>query len=157
MPITGYHNPSYIHVRDRKAQNTVGGTFTQDAWRTRDLTEILFDDDGLAALAANQVTLQPGTYYCSITAPAYRVEHHQLRLRDITNAATLLTGTTERNAPAAFIQTAAFLTGRFTLTAATVLEVQHYCTATYATHGFGNRGNITIEIYTVAEFWRLHE
>jgi len=140
-------------VRDVKAQNTGGGGFTQGAWRTRDLTEEQADADGICTLAANQITLATGTYRCIISAPAYLVDSHQTRLQNITDAATLLVGTSERASAAVFVQSRSFIVGRFTLAAPKVLEVQHYCSTTDAL-GFGVACNFTDEIYTVAEFWR---
>lgn len=148
----------YIHIRDEKAQNTSGGTFTSGAWRTRDLNTEVSDTGGLATLSSNQITLQPGTYRCLISAPAYSVDRHQARLYNITDSTVTLLGTSEFSQAITtnpdHSTNKSIITGRFTLTSAKVIEVQHRCQTTYATYGFGIMSNLSTEIYTIAEFWR---
>jgi len=144
----------YVCVRDKKAQNTPGGTFTSGAWRTRDINEEIADTGNICSIASNQITLAAGTYRCLISAPAFRVNGHQIRLYNVTDAVLLVLGTSEWAADDYRVENRSFAAGRFTLTAQKVLEVQHYCTATFADTGFGNPANITDEIYTVAEFWK---
>lgn len=145
---------AYVCVRDLKAQDVDGGTFTSGAWRTRDITHEQADTAGICTLAANQITLPAGTYRCMISAPAYRVGNHQARLQNITTAGTILSGTTEGCGDAAYTITRSIIAGRFTLAGAHTLEVQHRCFETIAGSGFGSACNFTEEIYTVAEFWR---
>lgn len=95
------NNINYLGVRalaygcasDHKAANTQGGTFTLGAWRTRDINTEEADTHGIMSIAANQITLIAGTYYCDIAAPAYAVGRHKARLYNITGAATLVVGT----------------------------------------------------------------
>jgi len=144
----------YICIQDQKTQNTAGGTFTSGAWQTRTLNTIISDTVGIASLAANQVTLQPGTYRCFITCPAVNVQAHQARLQNITDGATLLVGTTEWTfATANGAVTRSVIIGRFGLPSAKVLAVQHQAGATFAAQGFGLAANFTTEVYTIAEFW----
>jgi len=149
-----YPTLPYSNVQDQKTQNTVGGSFTSGAWRTRNLTTIVTDTASLASLATNQITLPAGTWRCQISAPAYQVNQHQARLQNITAGTTLLTGMSSWSGGAQNTQTVAPVVGRFTLAVSSVLEVQHQCNTTNATNGFGIAANFTIEVYTVAEFWR---
>lgn len=146
----------YIHIRDEKASAVSGGGFTQGAWRTRDLTIELSDTGGDAALAANQITLEAGTYRCLISCPAIRVDQHKARLQNITDAVTILIGTAEYCQQSAyFAQTRSFVEGRFTLAAQKVLEVQHRCSITKAVDGFGAAsGYGVVEVYTEVELWK---
>ena len=143
---------AYVCVRDVKAQNIPGGGFVQGAWRTRDINNEQADTAGICAIAANQITLQAGTYRCNISAPANGVDNHQTRLQNITDGAPLLVGTSEDQG--GVDSNRSFIVGRFTLAAAKVLEVQHQCLATRAVDGYGDAANYTDEIYTIAEFWR---
>ncbi len=143
----------YVHLQDQKPQATHGGTFTLGAWRTRDITIELDDTGNVCAIAANQITLQPGTYRCLITCPAHAVSSHQARLRNITAGATLLFGTTDRTSLTTVVMTRSVITGRFTLAVASVLEIQHRCSFSQNFHGFGFAANFTTEVYTDAEFW----
>lgn len=149
---------AYIHLRDEKANNTLSGTFTQGAWRTRDLTIELSDTGGDAQLGvpgANQVTLEAGTYRCLISCPAAAVYSHKARLYNITDGATIIMGTSEYAHRTYLGQTRSFVVGRFTLASQKVLEVQHYCNTTRANDGFGFRCNFgVIEVYTEVELWK---
>ncbi len=146
---------SYVHLCEEQTQNTNGGTFTSGAWRTRTLnTET--DPDEICTLSSNQFTLDAGTYIIRATAPAYRVGMHQTRLYNTTGSTTLLTGTSEKivTGYSSPHQTRSVLSGRFTVTASQVLELQHYCTTTFASQGFGWPANITTEVYTEVEIWK---
>lgn len=147
----------YIKVSDVKAQNTNGGTFTVGAWRTRVLNTEDSDTNNDCSLASNQITLAAGTYECLISAPAYFVNSHQIRLYNTTGAAVILTGTSETcNAViGGHSQTRSFIVGRFTIAASQALEVQHICETTKTNDGLGAAANFTSEIYTIAEFRRV--
>lgn len=145
----------YVVVRDKKTQNTPGGDFNSGAWRTRDINEELLDASGICSIAGNQITLEPGTYRCSISVPAYNVNRHQGLLYDTTGTATLVLGTSEYVKQADLCTTRSFIVGGFTLSVQSALEVRHRCLNTTAGSGFGLAANFTDEIYTIAEFWRM--
>lgn len=147
---------AHVILLDQKASATEGGTFTSGAWQTRTLQTEQSDTGGLASIAANQITLAAGTYYADIICPAYRVERNQARLRNITDATTLLVGTTgdlkagERDSSYSHIR------GVFTIAATKVLEVQHQCSTTRNTEGFGKAAGFgENEIYTVVLLTKL--
>lgn len=146
----------YILIQDQKTTNTDGGDFTSGAWRTRDLNTEVSDAGGHASVASNQITLAAGTYRCRISAPAYQVTRHQLRLQDITNTATLLMGSCGYTVAGGGNQTHSFIEGRFTLAGTTVLEVQHQAETTQASGvGFGVASHFgAFELYTSAAFER---
>lgn len=150
----------YILIRDEKSTGTDGGTFTSGAWQTRTLTTEVVDTGNLASLAANQITLQPGTYRVAWSTPGNDVRLHKSRLRNITAGTTTVVGTSEDagnsggSAPAER-STCSSGRGRFSITAATVFELQHQCNTTKATNGFGvATGMSEIEVYATIEFWR---
>lgn len=145
----------YALIQDQKAQNTAGGTFTSGAWRTRTLNTEVQDVSGIVSISANQMTLGAGTYRVRIKAPGAGVNWHQARLQNITDGATVLLGTSEEagGAPTG-VTTSSWVVGQFTLAGTKALEVQHWCTLTIATQGFGTPANITTEVYTVVEIWK---
>lgn len=149
----GYYN-AYVCVRDKKTPGTGGGTFTLGAWRTRDVNDEQADAGNICSIASNQITLEPGTYRCVISCPALAVNNHQARLQNISDTLTLLYGSCEYARASTVVQSRSFVVGRFTLANAKTLEIQHRCTATTPTNGFGNTCSFTEEIYTLAEFWR---
>ncbi len=149
---------AYLNYQDQKAQNTDGGTFTSGAWRTRVLTTEVSDVGGYGTLASNQMTLAAGTYLVSAFAPAFGVDRHQLRLQNVTDTATLVTGQVAFSANSAgspFNQDVAVLRGIFTVGASKALELQHQGQTTETTNGFGIACNFTTEVYAVVELWKL--
>ena len=135
-------------VCDEKAAGTEGGTFTTGAWRTRTLNTIRAHGIPGASLAADQITLPAGVYYADFSAPAGVVGHHQTRLRDITNGLTLVVGTTEYSWTTDSTWTRSIGRGRFFLSAAAVIELQHNCSVTKAANGMGNAANLgEVEVY----------
>jgi len=161
--LQGLNVAEFLHVRDEKAQNTAGGTFTSGAWRTRDLNTVKTNTITGASLATNQITLPAGTYWIESVAPAHsyngnEISNHQTRWRNITAGTTELTG---RNAVAyanvttVDAQTDSTLKGSFTITGSTVYELQHICTATSPTDGFGNAGNFGTEVYSEIVIWKV--
>jgi len=145
--------PAYLRVSDEKAANTAGGTFTSGAWQTRSLNIIGSQVDVKASLTANQLLLEAGVYLCRIVCPAYAVNRHKARLRNMSDGADLLLGTSEFSGTAA--QTSSMIVGRIDLPTQKVIEVQHRCETTVATSGFGRESNFSVtEVYAVAEFWK---
>ena len=146
---------AYMKCSDVKAQDAQGGTFTQDAWQTREINTEDADTGGNMSISSNQITLDAGTYRCLITCPAVRVNRHQARLYDITGSAVLLLGTQgSTQAAGADGQDNSLITGRFTLSVESALEIQHICSATAVTLGFGFQSSWTSGVFTVAEFWK---
>ena len=150
---------NYILIRDRKDAGVEGGTFTQDAWRTRDLTQEVSDTGNHASLASNKITLAAGTYEANIIVPVGGGEgtqtYHKAILWDTAGDGSMIL---ESNSGYTYWgNTPAQIVGRFTLGAQSELEVRHYCTVTKATYGFGKAANIagTNEVYTIVELRRI--
>lgn len=147
--------PDYIHIRDEKASGAGGGTFTSGSWQKRDLTTEVEDDGGHASLATSQITLAAGTYRAHVRCPAYGVDRHQARLRNVTDAATTLVGSTEFASSGNFIYNDSVILGRFTIAGTKTFEVQHRCETTRSTQGLGVEANFgEVEIYTDVELWK---
>lgn len=148
-------------VCDEKTAASDGGTFTQDGWRTRVLNRELFDPFNVVSLASNQMTLIAGTYIIRAHAPAHRTRLHKTRLFDITNTAALEYGTSEfaddisaSESEPIQVQTRSFVEWRGTFAVPTVVELQHYCTLTNTTTGFGTALGVEVEKYAMVEILR---
>lgn len=116
-----------------------GGTFTSGAWRTRTLdTEV--DTFGLCALSSNQFTLQPGRYSVNGYAIGSQVDEHLAKVYDITNSADVLVGSPGYCANTIVVNSLSVISGELVVTKPTTYELQHFCTTTRATDGFGNAG-----------------
>ena len=126
-----------LHVVDEKAAGTDGGTFTSGAWRTRTLNTNRTQEGTFSSVASNQITLVEGTYRVRAHAPAHMVDNHKIRLQNITAGTTLFVGSAMYAAAAAAVDNHSHLAGQFTLTAISALELQHQCSTTRATDGFG--------------------
>jgi hypothetical protein len=145
----------YILIRDEKPSGTVGGTFTQAIWQTRDLTVEVTDTGGHASLSSNQITLASGTYKVKAYGVALGVNFHKLKLYNVTDAVDIVIGSSEFASPAASINNHSFLEGEFTIADTKVLELQHRCITGKVSTGFGQPASFgVIEVYAAVEFWR---
>ena len=145
---------SYAVICDQKGNGDAGGTFTNGAFRTRDLNTELVDDDGIVSISSNQFTLQAGAYLINASAPAYNVNRHILQLYNVTDSNGSL-GTNEFTLPDA--QTRSFLSHRVTIGAAKAFEIRHRCyTSSPNTLGFGIGHDITgvNSIYTLVVIYK---
>jgi hypothetical protein len=124
-------------ICDAKSSSTTGGTFTSGAWRVRDLNTELFDPDGIVSIASNRFTLGAGKYQITFGAPAFKVATHQTALYNYTDSSFVAYGmvqvTAASNDVCNFSTGSAFLN----LTGSKTFEIQHRCSATKATNGFG--------------------
>ena len=146
---------SYALLKDTKSQNTDGGTFTSGAWRTRDLNTEISDEDGIVSISSNQFTLAAGNYFIKFQAPGLKVNFHQARLRNITDSISY-NGTSEYSQNTDAFQTVSFGVARVAITGSKVFEVQHRCTDTKTTDGFGQPayGFGDESIYTLVEIFK---
>lgn len=162
VKINGGVAAQMLYVEEQQAANTAGGTFTLGAWRTRVLnTEVLNTLPG-ASLASNQVTLPAGTYWIEAAGPAAYVNGHRTKIYDITNSADLLIGRSHMCVASGgnsdtVLNDYARVEGKIVLTAATVIELQHYCNTSRATNGLGYATNIggLVEKYSYFKATRL--
>ena len=147
---------SYAKITDTKAPTVGGGTFTSGAWQTRTLNTKDNDDNLIVTLAADQITLQTGRYRVKASAPAYQVLGHKLRLRNITDAATEIVGSSAYCATAQNASTHSFLSGEIAITSAKVFELQHHCGASDGS-GLGTdlSGGGENAVYATIEIWRV--
>jgi len=147
----------YVKVSDVKAYNVDGGSFTLGAWRTRDINTEDSDDSSICTIASNQITLEAGTYICTIKAGGYGVNTHAARLYNISDSAVELVGMTAKTVTGYYATTNSCITGKFTISTQKTFEVQHRCFTSQATSGFGLAHSFSDQdnIYTVAEFRRV--
>lgn len=158
-PGKGNTKAPYALIRDEKSSGTNGGSFTSGSWQTRDLTTIAVDSIGVV-LNSNQFTLPAGRYRISAYAPAFFVNTHKARLRNITDAETVDEGTSAKsNDDSTNSETTqeSVIRFEFEIEEAKTFEIQHQCETTGNTNGFGTATTFSTdnEIYTVVELWKL--
>ena len=141
---------SYAIIADQKSQNTPGGTFTKDAWRTRDLNTEIADPDGIVSISSNQFTLGAGTYLIKWTPPAWNVRDQQSRLYNVTDTSEVAVGAS--NDATYFGDSTG--SARVTITGSTVFSIEHQASSTIATNGLGAAANFGTEQYTTVEIYK---
>ena len=153
--ITGSIFVSYALLADRYGA-TAGdrGTFTAGAWQTRDINTEVVDTDNIVTLSSNQFTLQAGTYQIKFGACAYKVNRHITRLRQISPAATIASGSSQYSwATDANLQWSRGF-ARLTISQATAYEIQHYCQTTQSDNGFGFQMTYSTSDYVQVEIYK---
>jgi len=147
----GSGSSSILHVRDVKASGSNGGSFAASAWRTRTLNTVVTNTIAGASLASNQITLASGTYKVSARAPGFQVAKHQTKLVNITDTVDELIGSTSNTSASGTdpVQTDSTVLGILTVSGSKVFELQHRCSSTKNTNGFGPACSFGInEIYS---------
>ena len=129
-------------ICDQKAANTVGGTFTSGAWRTRDLNTEISDDDGIVSISSNQFTLQAGTYTLDWMAAAYNVHVHKTRLANTTDSSYNYGMTAYVNDSGNDVVTYSDGSAVVTIGSAKVFEIQHQARVGRSTNGFGESNSL---------------
>lgn len=137
-------------IEDQKAANTQGGTFTSGADQTRTLNTLVYNRNTTVSLSSNQVTLPAGSWEIAWIAPAFQVDAHQSLLYDVTAAAVISRGSTERceNAEEDVYQTASTGLYRVSPSGSNTYEIRHRAQTTKASDGFGPAANLGTEVYT---------
>ena len=146
---------SYAVVCDQKANNTDGGTFSNGAWRTRDLNREVCDDDGIVTVANNKFTLGAGTYFIRWSAPAAFCARHQSKLHNDTDNQTLEYGNNCFADNGNNGMNNSMGSARVTIGATKDFEIRHQCATTVGGDGFGVGNNFGgVCIYTVVEIFK---
>jgi hypothetical protein len=132
----------YIHAQHEEAAGTGGGTATAGAWNPCKLNTTKATGAAISGASHNtgtyRITLPAGTYRARGRQEFRQIEGDaQIRLRDITGAATLAVGSVNRtNGDRGQFQST--LDGTFTLAGASDVELQYRVGGTRATDGLGN-------------------
>ncbi len=136
-------------IRDIKSGGTNGGTFNAGAWRTRDLVTISQDSIGLS-LSSNQFTLPAGKYVIIAMCPAYRVDYHKCQIYNVSDGVVVQEGSSEFSTSAGSDQTSSFVAGYVDISSSKTFRIEHRCTTSASSYGFGLRSLFgTEEVYTI--------
>ena len=149
---------------DQKSADTDGGTFTQDAWQDRVLnsktdpqTFVSWPEGASTGTDGTNdyFSLEAGTYLIEWSAPAVSVSLHKTQLLYANNSSftssTAVQGTSSLDASGIDpnSDTRSFGETILTITEKTYFKIQHQCTVTQPTYGFGYATDIgTVEVYT---------
>jgi hypothetical protein len=139
-----YHGEtSFGEFLEQYPPSSDAGDFNSGAWITRALNTVqrISGDDVNESFPA--ISIEPGYYHVEASAPAYRVDKHQTRLRDVTGGSTLLIGSTEMCGRSTgllidtYVQTRSFVSGYFATSSQIDIELQHRCFSTQLADGLG--------------------
>ena len=146
----------YLHVRDRKAQGTVGGSTGTNAWATRDLNALENNTLTGASLASNRITLPAGTYLIKASVPAFGCNAFRAALYDYTNSAYLKYGSTAFAAHAYNVMATSNIFEKITLASPTTIELRMWSEAADS-QGMGIPSNTAgaQEIYSEVYIWKM--
>ena len=155
--IQGASADRYCFVRDVKSSGTNGGTSSTTPVK-RDLNQTQGVCDYLT-LASSTMTLQPGTYKISWSAPAYRPKGHQSALKDATAGTYIQMGSSEYSSTSGGGTTESRGTHVVTITAENDYEIFHEVDASESNVGWGVTSSAlsmsTEEVYTQVEIEKL--
>ena len=141
-------------ICDQKAYNTNGGTFTSGGWRTRDLNTEISDPDGIATISSNRISLSAGTYTVKWSAPAGAVKYHTSRLYNYSDNVVIEYAAAAHAQSSTYVETRSHGIATFTITSSKNITIQHRCSNTYATYGFGlpqTTDSASVSRYTIVE------
>jgi hypothetical protein len=145
----------YAKLSDTKSAGTNGGTLSTSTWNTRTLNTKDNDADNIVSLSSNQFTLQAGTYRIRAQVPGYAVNTHKAKLRNVTDSADTLIGTSE-HAGNENVVTNSVVVGEFTITATKTFELQHRIATSNGVADAGHAWNVGVnEVYTIVEIWKI--
>lgn len=149
-------------IKDVKAATTAMQTLTASVWTTRVLNNLVDPTGIVTSLASNQFVLPAGKYFISARCPVMSgvsgISFHKAALYNVTDAANILIGTTERTlSPSGSSHTGnSVVEGHFTLTAAKTLDIRHIVGTTYSAEAAPNFSS-TDEIYTTVVITKIEE
>lgn len=156
-PAGGGFSGALVHVREEQTTGTNGGTFTAGARRTRALNTVKTNEISGVSLASNEITgLPAGTYYAEFSCTCAEVANHRSILRNVTASSDLLLGTSQYSDTSINNVDMSRGCGRFTLSATSTVSLQHICSSTRASIGFGFAANLGVtEVYSELLIWKL--
>lgn len=138
-------------ITDIRSSGIYGGQAIIDTWTTRTLNSLDINSGANVLFAANQITIEAGSYNIEINIPFYRTGLTKIRLRNITDATNL----TESHAM--FINDGATLniSTHCLVTSTKVMEIQYYASNTIDESDLGVPMGIGNEMYTMIRISRL--
>lgn len=156
---SGVGLPPDLIVVDAKASGVDSGTFTAGSRQQRTLNTLVRNTIS-ASLAANRVTLPAGTYHGDWRCLARGVARHMSWLRNVSDSTDIMQSLPAFSEPFSATPNPGTQDSRgyitpFTIAASKIVELQHQCTITRATDGFGSdTGFGSANWYAILRLWK---
>ena len=132
----------FAMFHEAQASNTDGGTFTSGAWQKRVLNTTVSNTITGCSIASSVITLAAGTYRIQGTAPWFGTTNNvQPRFQNTTDSISYLGQSSYGTGSSGMIS---YVEAIFTITGTKNFELQHRCSATVATNGFGVGANFGV-------------
>lgn len=164
------------HIRNEQANNSTGGALSSGSWNTRALNTEKVDDLGITT-SSNQMSLVAGTYWIEAKAAAQFLGNsnnggnavctHKLRVRNVTDGATLVVGMGERfqhnddgggSVQSVDMTLLASVEDQFTIAGTKAVEIQSWVSnglASPTTRDGGQINSGEVEVYVDVKLWKL--
>ncbi|WP_198116937.1 hypothetical protein [Massilia rhizosphaerae] len=152
---SGY-TPTYMYVRDEKANGSGAGTALNGA-TVRVLNTVKVNTISGASLASNTVTLPAGTYEYAGSVPGYQCNAFQAQLWNSTDSLSVDMGTSEISTATNAVQVRSLVRGTFTISASKSFQLRHLqVNGGSGTFGYpaGNAGSV-VEVYSEILFKKI--
>lgn len=144
------------YLKDIKASGVAAGAAIAATQNVRVLNNKVDPDGIIPSFGSNQFSLNAGTYKIQVSAPAYGVNTHQIRLRNITDANDALVGNSSFAANAYGGMSHSMLMGVIQLNATKTFEIWHYTQTGVSVNGLGTAvGSGANEVYTQVEIIKI--
>jgi hypothetical protein len=154
-PSGGAYETALLHVRQEESSGGGSGSMSTSAWNTRTLNTVMTNEITSASLSSNQITLPSGTYYIYAYGLGYACTKHQTKLYNTTDASDVLLGNSSMAHATYGQNTHSIVSGRFTISAQKVFELQSKSSSARATNGMGVHAGLGTEVYTDANIWKV--
>jgi len=143
-----------LHVRDEKGSTTNGGSSSVGD-NIRDLNTLLTNEISGANLSSNQITLPSGTYYISVSVPAYKSTRHRAFLYNVTDGSDELIGSSALARGVENHHNHSFIKGRFFISSSKTFEIrQHFQESESVGYGIATQDGRSA-VYTEVEIWKV--
>lgn len=153
---TGAFESELFHIRDEQSSGADGGTFVSGAWQKRTLNTTKTNEISGASVSTSVITLPAGTYYLDAVAPAFSVGGHKAKWRNTSDNSDTIIGSSAQTSQSDFDSSPAFVNGRFTIAGTKNFELQHRCTVSEGTKGFGEASSFSVvEVYADIKIWKV--
>jgi hypothetical protein len=128
--------PRIAYLSEQQTSGTQGGSSVATTWTTRTLNTLVDSTGIVSSLSSNQFTLPAGTYRATATSWITNGNGVMIRLRNITDSTTVVSGKTYQGSITNTYSNAD-LDGEFTITSSKTFALQYYATSATATTGLG--------------------
>lgn len=151
--ITAVNNSNIAVIRDIKPSGNDGGDFTSGSWLPRDLNDLQGDNSFISIDGDSLFTLDSGIYEVTATAPARRVDEHQIRLYNKTTSSIVAVGTAMQAASAS--PTSTLISVVKVSQSQEQFVIQHRCETTRSNDGFGSGVSWGSNVFTQVRIQKL--